>query len=344
MGSIPIGSSKKHIGDNMENKESFVELYTRLYNENFNELESLREKEKSRSIKIILAMIGVFISFVIFPFLGIVLFILLIAIIIKNSIKDMKRGATIAKTHIVNGEEVSSSILQGEQSYEHVFKEKIITPIINHVFPDAKYTPDIGIRESEYIKGRWEGYDRYSSEDKIITDISIKDNPGKKLSFTLAEVHTENEHEDDEGHKSYSTVFHGLAGQVDMPKDIGCYIKIVKNGLNWFGGPKDRIEMDMTEFEKMFDVKTDDKIKTMQILTVDIMSELMDLVNTTKVKFELYINHDTMHVRFHTGGMFEPDVFAKSMQLDKLKKCFDKISAVKNVTEHICNVVYGTEL
>jgi len=328
----------------MENKESFVELYTRLYNENFSELEELREKEKSKSIKIILAMIGIFISFAIFPLLGIVGFILLIVFVIKDNIKSMKAGATIAKTHIANGEVVSSSILQGEKSYKHVFKEKIITPIINHVFPDAKYTPFLGIKESEYNKGRWEGYDIYGSEDKIITDINVKDKPEQKLSLTIAEVHTQNEHEDDEGHKSYSTVFHGLAGQADMPKDIGCYLKVVNNGLNFFGGPKDRIEMDMSEFEKMFDVKTDDRIKAMQILTADIMTEMIDLVKTSKVKFEFYINHDIMHIRFHTGEMFEPDVFGKSMQLDKLKKCFDKIESVKNVTEHICNVVYNTEL
>ena len=328
----------------MENKESFVELYTRLYNENFNELEALREKEKSKSIKIILAIIGVMISFAIFPILGVVLFITLIVIIIKNSLKDMKAGATIAKTHIVNGEVVSSSILQGEKSYKHVFKEKIITPIINNIFPGAKYTPFLGINEREYNQGQWERYDRYSSEDKIITDINIKNNSEQKLSLTIAEVHTEDRHEDDEGHVSYSTVFHGLAGQVNMPKDVGCYLKVVKNGLNLFGGSKDRVEMDMSEFEKIFDVKTDDRIKAMQILTADIMTEMINLVKTSKVKFEFYINHDIMHIRFHTGEMFEPDVFGKSMQLDKLKKCFDKIEAVKNVTEHICNVVYDTEL
>lgn len=328
----------------MENKESFVELYTRLYNENFNELEALREKEKSKSIKIILAMIGVFISFMIFPFLGIILFITLIVIIIKDNLKEMKKGATLARTHMVNGEIVSSSILQGEKSYKSVFKEKIISPVINHVLPNSNYSPFLGIKESEYMRGQWESYDRYGSEDKIITNISLNDKKDTKLQLTLAEVHTENRHEDDEGHVSYSTVFHGLAGYIDLPKDVSCYIKVVKNGLNLFGGPKDRLEMDMTEFEKMFDVKTDDKIKTMQILTADIMTELIQLVKTSKIKFEFYINNDRMHIRFHTGEVFEPEVFGKSMQLDKIRKYCDIVTAVKNVIEHICNVIENTEL
>lgn len=328
----------------MEDKESFTQLYTRLYNENFNELEALREKEKSQTIKIILAMIGVFIAFPIFPLLGVILFIVLIVWIIKSNLKNMQKAATVAKTHIVNGEVVSSSILQGEKSYKHVFKEKIIAPIINHVFPDAKYTPFFGIRESEYNRGRWESYDRYGSEDKITTSVSLKENKDINLELTIAEVHTENRHEDDEGHVSYTTVFHGLAGSINLPREIGCYLKVVKNGLNLFGGSKDRLEMDMAEFEKMFDVKTDDKIKAMQILTSDIMTELIDLVRTTKVKFEFYINNDTMHIRFHTGEVFEPEVFGKSMQLDKLRKYCDIIETVKNATQHICDVIYCTEL
>jgi len=328
----------------MENDESFADLYTRLYNENFNELENLRSKEKSKSIKIILAMIGVFISFAIFPFLGIILFILLIAIIIKNSLKDMKKGATIAKTHIQNGETVSTSILQGEKSYKHVFKEKIITPLIQHVFPNSKYTPFLGIKPSEYMEGHWESYDRYSSEDKIIIDTNLKDEFDNNLQLTIAEVHTENRHEDDEGHVSYSTVFHGLAGTINLPKNIGCYIKVIKNEFSLFGKAKDKLEMDMTEFEKLFDVKTDDKIKTMQIFTVDIMSELIELVNTSKTKFEFYINHDMMHIRFHTGEVFEPEIFGKSMQLEKFKKYYSIVQAIKNVTEHICNTISGTEI
>ena len=42
--------------------------------------------------------------------------------------------------------------------------------------------------------------------------------------------------------------------------------------------------------------------------------------------------------------MFEPEIFGKSMQHDKLKKCFDKIEMVRSVTEHICNVIHSTEL
>ena len=139
-------------------------------------------------------------------------------------------------------------------------------------------------------------------------------------------------------------MFYGLAGYADISKDIGCYLKVIKNEFNLFGAPKDKIQMDMTEFEKIFDVKTDDRIKAMQILTADIMTELIRLVEITKVKFEFYINHSRMYIRFHTGEVFEPEVFGKAMQYKNLKKYFDIVSSVKNITEHICKVINETEI
>ena len=57
-----------------------------------------------------------------------------------------------------------------------------------------------------------------------------------------------------------------------------------------------------------------------------------------------YINNDTMYIKFHTGGLFEPEVFGKSMQLDKLREYCDIIEKVKNITENICNIIYNTDM
>ncbi len=309
----------------MENKESFEEFYNILYNENFNELEALREKAKSKEKKIILAFIGTIIgmnmSLWFCPLLGVILFIVFIENILIKNIKNSKNSTNMTKKHIQDGENVSTSMLQGEKSYKAVFKEKIITPLIQYALPESTYTPFIGIKESEYMRGQWGRYDSYRSDDRIIIDIEYKENIDEKLQLTMAEVYaqTRTYSEIDLENRNAYNGFNGLAGSINLPKDIGCYIKVVKNQLNWFGGPIDRLKIDMTEFEKGFDVLTDDKMKTMQILTSDIMAELMRLSKICKVKFEFYINNDIMHIRFHTGEMFEPEVFGKSMQLDKLK-------------------------
>lgn len=352
MGSIPIGSSKKHIGDNMENKESFDELYNRLYNENFSELENIRQKNARKIKMILIPLVIIFAAIFFFQILAItgsfsfldtmdsemnfaLIFVVTIPIVIAVVIVIINYSLKVPSKDVSIGNEK-------KVNYTELFKEKIVLPIIFNVLENSEYHHDIGLTKEEYNEANWENYDIYDSEDKIITEINIDKEIKTKL--VMSEIHTQDRRKDSDGDTHYVTMFYGLAGYVDLPKDIGCYLRVIKNEFNLFGNPKDKLQMDMTEFEKMFDVKTDDKIKTMQILTVDIMSEILELIQTTKVKFEFYINHSRMYIRFHTGEMFEPELFSKAMQYKNLKKYFDILNSVKNITEHICTVILNAEL
>lgn len=307
-----------------ENGESFTALYTRLYNENFEELEKLRKKEATAVAKFLVPFIICFALVFVFPPLAFVLIPVIVCGIIVYAVKASKQTVTTR-----------------QKSYKEVFKEKIIAPVIKNAMPGSEYLQYDGMSKTEYARGNWERYDRYSSEDKIILPIKLANNEETKLN--ISEVHTESRHEDDEGHVSYSTIFHGMCGYVNLPKNLNGYIKVRRNGFNLFGN-KDRLKMDMSEFEKVFDVETDDKIKAMQILTSDVMYDMLDMVNKYKTKFEFYMIDNMMHIRFHTGGMFEPELFGKAMKLDNVKKYFDMTAMIKKVTTDICNVLAETEI
>ena len=45
----------------------------------------------------------------------------------------------------------------------------------------------------------------------------------------MSEVHTEDIRRDSDGRTSHVTLFRGLAGYMELPKDIGCYIKVINN-------------------------------------------------------------------------------------------------------------------
>jgi len=349
-----LEAPKKYIGDNMENKESFDELYNRLYSENFSELENVRQKNEKKMRMILIPMVIIFAVIFITQILAItgsfsffnnadremdfmIIFAISIPIIIAIVITILNYSLKIPDKDITVGEDK-------KVNYTELFKEKVVATIISNVFENSKYYYDIGLTENEYNEANWERYDIYDSEDKIVTEIVIDKNKDVKTNLVMSEIHTQDRRKDSDGDTHYVTMFHGLAGYADLPKDIGCYLRVIKNEFNLFGTPKDKLQMDMTEFEKIFDVKTDDRIKTMQILTADIMTELIQLVETTKVKFEFYINQNKMYIRFHTGEVFEPEVFGKAMQYKNLKKYFDIVSNVKNITEHICNVISNTEL
>lgn len=340
------------------NKYSFEELYNQLYNLHFEELEKLREESKSKISKyfpwigMILAGFGaagicwelgvpeethiywILWGIMILGFLGIMV------LFGKGITQWTKQYNILDEKGNINNDNLKVGIKES-QPYKYTFKEKIIKPIVECAIPGSTYTADKGLSEQEYYKV-WEKTDRFSSEDEIITDLDVKDNENNNLQLIMSDVLTQNEDIED-GERTYRTIFHGLAGYTKLSKNIGTYIKILRNDI-LLKKTEENIQMDMQEFEKIFDVETNNRITTAQLLTSDVMTELVDIVKKINVEFEIYINYNILHIRFHTGEMFEPQIFSSSIQLEKLKKYYDIVQAVKHVTETICNTVNELEI
>lgn len=311
----------------IEESQNFESLYTKLYNENFEDLEKLRKKEKNRIIKYIVLILMVFALLYVFFICCYMKFNVVIAIL------TIILGGVV--TFFLKTDKLFS-FTEEVQPYEIVFKDKIIKPIFENMLPDVEYTRSLGIKNIEYANAHWEIYHRFSSEDMLKIPIKVNDNETK---LYISEVFTERKEQDEDG-TYYVGVFHGMAGYVKLPKTIKGMLKVVRNGTSTFGK---NLKIDMSEFEKIFDVKTSDKIKAMQLLTSDVMYDMVDLVNQNKTQFEFYIVEDMLYIRFHTGSMFEPELFGKAMQFDELKKYFDLINMIRKVVTDICNVVVETE-
>ena len=71
-----------------------------------------------------------------------------------------------------------------------------------------------------------------------------------------------------------------------MHKSIMGDLRITQNGSLMFDK---KLEMDSSEFEKYFDVQASNQIIGMQLLTTDVMEELVDFENKTKMKFDIII-------------------------------------------------------
>jgi len=358
-----VDNETENVQDKVDNndvtsKMDFVSLYTKLYNENFEELEKLRKKERKIGIIIFACIFTFIICGIVFPlllpllvigmFVGIIVLIVVSFNKNKHHLTDIQNTQTsntiIDKDAVVVVKDSRNIKVLKKDSYKAVFKEKIITPIIQNILPGSEYTWYKGMDSYEYRKGQWESFDLYDSEDQIISPIHIPGHEEFKSELVISEVHTQNESTDSDGDTHRTTLFHGLAGYVKLPKNIGTYIKVKRDSLKFFGGSKQRLEMDMSEFEKIFDVETGDKIKAMQILTADVMTDMINMIQTSKVKFEFYINHDMMYIRFHTGELFEPSIFGKSMQFDMLKRYCDITENTIKIVEDICNKVMSVEI
>lgn len=305
-------------------KESFSELYARLYQENFAELEAMRSKAKKTSVMLIFAIAGIFILSSINPIFIILFCLALVIWGIKQT--KLKKPTTVNR----------------EKTYQEVFKEKIVGPMIENVFEGAKYDSKAGISSHEYRKaGYRENYDRYWSDDLIIAPLKVDNEIATSISF--AEVHIEKESKDSDGDTTYVTVFHGLAGSFLIPKSTGKEIYIRANGRvsSW---NKNKVKMDMSEFEKIFDVESDDPILAMRILTSDVMADMIDLYTKYKYRFEINILDDTVYMRLRTGAMFEPNVFKSSMEYKTIEKYYLVLKALMTIAAKVYDTVAKIEI
>lgn len=308
--------------------KSFNDIYEEVYKESNEELEALRKSKARKSLIFIIIAVVVLVAMV-SPILGntkhstfhftvfqimFPLVIVMMIIIIVTALNKTKFTAT--------------------------FKEKVIAPFIKNIDENLNYYPNKGIASTIYRQGEFEHYDIYSSEDAIE---GILDG---KYAVRIAEVHTQDESTDSDGDRHTYTLFHGIFGNVECSKNIGTTLKIHSDkGFlgNLFKG-KQRVEMDSAEFEKHFDVYGDNKIIAMQILTSDVMAMMIDFRNESKIKYELTIKNNQMYIRFHTGEVFEPQLFKSALDYDMLKKYYDIIDFVFRVSRAINKAIENTEI
>lgn len=296
--------------------KKFDEIYKEIYNKNFNELEYLRKaKIKKFAISIVIAIIVILLAAqsvaVFIPYIFIIVMMVLVF-----------------------------SMAFGNGKYKNKFKKTVIATFIKNLDENLNYYPEKKMDPALYREGEFESYDNYYSEDTIE---GLLDG---KYRVRMSEIRTEEENMDSDGNTNTHTVFHGIFGYIECPKNIKTTIKIRsdKGILGNLFSEKTKLEMDSSEFEKYFDINTEDKIIAMQILTSDVMAMMIDFAKETKIKYELTIKVNHIYIRFHTGEVFEPRMFKKSLDYDTLKKYYDIIDFVFKVSREMNKVIENTDI
>ncbi len=290
-------------------KKSFEEIYEKVYNESNDNLESERKKDKK--------------GYVISIFVGISIFILW-AIIFKS----------VNFLLIVVPIFIGTLIVKFNSKYTLVFKNTVIRTFIKTYDENLSYMPQGKIDSYSYNNAEFERYDLYSSDDYIE---GVIDN---NFKVKMAEVHTQDESTDSDGHRKTTTLFHGLFADIESPKKFNDTIKL-RTDAKFIGklfNKKERLNMDSAEFEKHFDVYAKDKIVAMQIFTSDIMNLLIDFKEKYKIVFEITLKQNHIYVRFKTGQMFEPNTFKSSLDKQTLEKYYNII----NFTLDFCKLLNKT--
>ena len=235
---------------------------------------------------------------------------------------------------------ILSSANKKSLQYKEKYKEIVIKKLMNNFYDNVEYFPNKEMPEYIYDKLQYEYYDIYESDDYMEGQIN------NKYSIQMAEILTqkEDENEDSEGETQTReiTLFHGLFAKILMEKSINSELKIMQNGELL---SNKRLKMDSSEFEKYFDVQASNSIIGMQLLTADVMEELIDFENKTKMKFDVVIKENELYLRFHSEDMFEP-INIKKGPLDRksIEKYFYMLNFTYNLSNKIINLVNETEI
>ena len=138
-------------------------------------------------------------------------------------------------------------------------------------------------------------------------------------------------------------IFQGIFVYTKSKKDIGTYVEILRNKRK-IVELKEKIKMDSCEFEKYFDVYSDNNIITMQILTSDIMELLVEFYNKYQLDYEVVIKNNTIYMRFFTGPMFEPEIFVNSMDKQLLHVYFGTFQFIVEFSKKINEILQELEV
>ena len=145
----------------------------------------------------------------------------------------------------------------------------------------------------------------------------------------------------DEKGNYINTVYEGLFSVSFFNISIPNEVRIKKNQVKT---KNNRVEMDSKEFEKYFDVYSDSNILTMEILTHDIMQEIIDFYNLYKIDFEMLLKRNKMYIRFNTGSMFEPNILKKSSNIKSLWVFYNVINFVTTFTIRMNKLLKDLEI
>lgn len=301
--------------------KNFDQIYEEVYKEYNDELEKIKEPVKKRS------NIRYIISFFILIIGGILTYILKPQIISIG----LNENLPIEIAGIVA---IIFAVAKREKEYTLAFKSNVISKFVKSYSENLEYFPENEFPEKIFNEAEFENYYRYYSEDYICGTLD------GGYSIQMAEIHTKSESLG----SGDSTIFYGLFAQVEHNKFIEQTIKLRRNSIIKISNRKEKIEMDSEEFETIYDVYSQDKIVTMQLLTADIMQMLIDFKRRYKLTPELTLKGNKLYIRFQTGDVFESNIMGETLDYNTLKKYYDIINFTLEITEKFLKNIKETEI
>ena len=311
--------------------KTFEEIYNEIINNENSEIKKAYEKakiknDKYKTITVIICLILDIIYFLITiknMSIFFIMFILFINIFIYLIMK------------------IISTFSKEQREYVNLYKNQIIRKFIENFYNNLEYFPYKEMPEYIYKECQYEYYNKYSSDDYFEALIDSKN------SIQMAEILTKEErkYRDSDGNVRTETItkFHGLFAKIDLGKSIDSELSIMPNQISLF--KQNKLEMDSMEFEKKFDVQASNKIIGMQILTSDIMQELLEFLKINNIKYDISIKNNELYIRFNCGPMFEIGKMKKgAIDRDLIYKYYKILEFTYDLSHKLIKTINDVEI
>lgn len=186
---------------------------------------------------------------------------------------------------------------------------KIIDPAIEYAGDKTLFPETVDQLSAKlWLLKHYDRVDLQEDSVKYMLGYSSENKENHSIELCGCEIETSEKHKDSKGNTNYVTTNHCyilkltfleprfLLKSVVRIKSDSCDIPVI-----WFFGKlfagKKRVTMENVDFEKSFDVLSDDPVESRMFVTPSFMTKLLDFSKKTNKKYEFYFKGNEVYIK-----------------------------------------------
>lgn len=221
-------------------------------------------------------------------------------------------------------------IISLTKEYTKKYKEQVIFKFLKQINETFKIYPEKSIDKKEYEKSGFKSGNQITSNDLI--EGKLENN----LKVQMADIIVRDKRVNEAGEQTILTLFSGLFVVVELNKSIEKPIKLLADQKKL---GKRNLKIDHTEFEKHYDIFSENSLQAYQLYTADIMDKILEFKSKNKIYPEIIVNKNKLYIRIAVDGLFEPTLFDFGFDKETLKKYYEIIKLINEISNHLLNTI-----
>jgi Protein of unknown function (DUF3137) len=234
------------------------------------------------------------------------------------------------------------------KAFQAEFREQVMRKLVAHFFPSLSYSPDGHVERGFYDESLLFRTDLHGYEGSDLFSGTLGE-----VKFRFSELYcwyeTETTSSNNTRQRERHTVFQGFFFVGDFQRDFffrtTIHPDIAENLLGVLGRGIQRmvngnklVDLEDTEFEKMFVVTSDDQVEARYILTPVMMEKLRDFRTRVGHNIHLCFVNGKMFLAVETGcDYFQPHLIGDILNRGDLMRFLDMLLLLEGVAREFLN-------